>query len=257
MWKLWCFCFFWFLLFVGVFLRKHDKNKGFSQFGALLFFDVWVQKVGSISGPGWVNKWATFGLMVFEAHVAHFLTQEFCFHNVFWSPVFFSEISFSLQKEDDFKANWKQDRNMWPTYWPNKGSNVATYWPYYLYIYICLWVSLWSTFFQFAGQSPVHIFFSKIGAASSITISSPCSRYKPMKNNSGAGQSVVHPLVSLWSTFLTTYPSKMWTIDWPGGGPETDLQFYQTRPPKRMIFSNTKHYKKRGFGTPTEGWSQK
>ena len=124
---------------------------------------------------------------------------------------------------------------------------------FFFYIYICLWVSLWSTFFQFAGQSLVHIFFSKIGAASSITISSLCSRYKPMKNNSGAGQSVVHPLVSLWSTFLTTYPSKMWTIDWPGGGPETDLQFYQTRPPKGMIFSNTKHYKKWVSGHPPRG----
>ena len=129
----------------------------------------------------------------------------------------------------------------------------------YMHIYkdICLWVSLWSTFFQKTGQSLVHMFFSEIRAASSMTISSPCSRYKPIKKNSGAGQSVVHPLVSLWSTFFTTYPSKMWTRHWPGGGPETDLQFYENRPPKHMVFSTWKHYKKRGFGTPTDWRTRK
>ena len=73
-----------------------------------------------------VNKWVTFGHMVFEEHVAHLLTLEFCFQNVFLKPCCFKNlilpaerILFEKQKHIIGTCGPLIDpttRKMWPTY---------------------------------------------------------------------------------------------------------------------------------------------
>ena len=96
------YCFFWAVLLFFLVAQKHYKNRVFEDFDMLIFsFFGQKSRVNNLATVGSIT-WPHFFPKLFAKNVAKLLTLQFS--HVFFISLFFSKISFSLQKEEYF---WK------------------------------------------------------------------------------------------------------------------------------------------------------